>query len=100
MKDKIYKSPKVDFQEMKLLERVADTCWGYAYAWCDVDKNGVIEGAERIDLVDLGLGSNGCQGNAAKNALKDYFSKYFGFIPSDNDVSPNTHSKLINVPKS
>ena len=100
MENKIYESPRADFQEMKLLERVADTCWGYAYAWCDADKNGVIEGPERIDLVELGLGATGCQGNAARNALKNYFLENFGFPPTDAQVSTNTKSDLIQVPKS
>ena len=95
MENKIYESPKVDFQEMKLLERVADKCWGYAYAWYDADGDGVVDDKEKIDLYKLGLGTNGCQGASARNALKNYFAKNFGVNLSDDDVSTNTGSELV-----
>lgn len=92
-----YESPKFEFEEMMLTERVADTCWGYAYAWYDADSDGKIDEAtgEKVNLNTLGLGSSGCQGNAARKALKDYFFGKFGVDLSDDDVSTNTKSPLV-----
>lgn len=95
MGNRKYESPKVDFQEMKLLERVADKCWGYSYAWYDADKDGVIDGGEKVQLGSLGLGANGCQGNAAESALKKYYKDNFSIDLSDNDVKVNTKSKTV-----
>ena len=95
MENKKYESPKVDFQQMKLLERVADTCWGYAYAWYDADGNGKIEGAEKVTLSSLGLGTNGCKGSAAREELKKYYEGLGVAGLTDDDVSTNTKSKLI-----
>lgn len=98
MVNRRYESPKVDFQEMKLLERVADTCWGYAYAWYDADGDKSIDEGEKIDLSRLGLGANGCQGNAAENALVNYFN---GIVTdpnrkiTTNDVKVNTKSTVV-----
>ena len=58
---------------MKLLERVADTCWGYAYAWFDADEDGQIDESERVKLSELGLKDKGCQGSAARDALYDHW---------------------------
>ena len=95
MKNKKYESPKVDFQQMKLLERVADTCWGYAYAWYDADGNGKIEGKEKVNLSKIGLGTNGCQGKSARDALKNYYESLGAVGLTDIDVSTNTKSKTI-----
>lgn len=95
MENKRYESPKVYFQQMKLLERVADTCWGYAYAWYDVDGNGKIEGAEKVNLSQLGLGQSGCKGSAAREALKKYYAGLGVAGLTNDDVSTNTKSKLI-----
>lgn len=88
-----YESPKFEFESLMLTERVADTCWGYAYAWCDVDKNGIIEGAERVKLSDLGLGENGCQGYGI-GKLYEYFTNMGANITMD-DVKTNTKSDAI-----
>lgn len=90
-----YESPKFEFEEMQLTEKVADTCWGYAYAWYDADKDGTIDGIEKVELNNIGLGSSGCQGQAAKDALKEYFNGHFGVSLTDTDVSTNTKSHLV-----
>ena len=92
-----YESPRFDFEEMQLTEKVADTCWGYAYAWYDADKDGKIDvqDGEKVELSDLGLGASGCQGDSAREALQAYFKGKFGVNLSKNDVSTNTHSTLV-----
>lgn len=90
-----YESPKFEFQEMRLMERVADTCWGYAYAWYDADRDGVIDGKEKVQLSDLGLNATGCQGSVAVEQLKGYFYENFGVRLSDKDVSTNTKSQVL-----
>ena len=39
MEKKSYESPEFGFQEMKLMERVAEKCWGHGYAWVDHDAD-------------------------------------------------------------
>lgn len=90
-----YESPKVEFQEMRLLERVADTCWGYAYAWYDADKDGILDDGEKVSLSSLGLKDKGCQGNAAREALKEYYFERFNVQLTNDDVSTNTGSKVV-----
>lgn len=92
-----YESPKFEFEEMMLTEKVADTCWGYAYAWYDADKDGEIDEAvgEKVYLKDIGLGANGCQGDAARDALKKYFFDKFQIELSKSDVATNTDSQLV-----
>lgn len=92
-----YESPRFDFEEMQLTEKVADTCWGYAYAWYDADKDGKIDvqDGEKVELSKLGLGASGCQGEAAREALKAYFFDKFDVKLSDNAVSTNTKSPLV-----
>ena len=80
---------------MMLSEKVADKCWGYAYAWYDADQDGSIDGPEKVELSNLGLGDTGCQGNAAREALKEYFYLKFQISLSDDDVSTNTHSNVV-----
>lgn len=92
---KIYESPKFEFEELRLSERVADKCWGYAYAWYDADGNGSIDGGEKVKLSDIGLKENGCQGNAARTELQDYFWDTFKVKLTTDDVSTNTHSTTI-----
>lgn len=92
---KIYESPKFEFEELRLSERVAAVCWGYAYAWYDADKDGSIDGKELVKLSDLGLKENGCQGNAAREALQKYFFDTFEIRLSEKDVSTNTDSNVV-----
>lgn len=94
MENKKYESPKVDFQQMKLLEKVADKCWGYAYAWYDADKDGSIDEGEKVKLSSIGLGTSGCQGGNAESALKDYFNKFNANL-TDDDVKVNSKSTTI-----
>lgn len=95
MRNVRYESPKFEFQEMRLFERVANKCWGYAYAWYDADKDGAIDGSEKVELSTLGLGNTGCQGKDARESLKKYFKDNFGVTLSDNDVSTNTESTVV-----
>lgn len=88
-----YESPKFEFELLMLTERVADTCWGYAYAWCDVNGNGIIEGTEKVKLSDIGLGANGCQGYGI-DKLYEYFTAMGADITMD-DVNTNTKSNAI-----
>ncbi|MDI9241828.1 hypothetical protein [Fusibacillus kribbianus] len=95
MNQRTYESPRFEFEEMRLTEKIADKCWGYAYAWYDTDKDGVIDDGERVVLASLGLGPNGCQGSSARDVLKDHFKKVFGVDLTDEDVSTNTLSKSV-----
>lgn len=92
-----YESPRFDFEEMQLTEKVADTCWGYAYAWYDADGDQVIDvqDGEKVELSQLGLGASGCQGEAARKALMAYFNDKFGLGLTEDDVSTNTNSPLV-----
>lgn len=66
-----YESPKFDFQELKLFERVADTCWGTASIWLDTNGDSIIS---NIDI-QLATGG-GCKGSESalniNNAIKDF----------------------------
>lgn len=97
MENKKYESPKVDFQQMRILEKVADKCWGYAYAWYDVDGNGKIEGGEKVNLSSLGLGTTGCKGSSAREELKIYYEGLGATGLTKDDVSTNTKSTRIHV---
>lgn len=90
-----YESPKFEFEEMQLTEKVADTCWGFAYAWYDADKDGRIDGGEKVDLKSLGLGTTGCQGEDARTQLINYFREQFGVNLTEQEVSTNTKSKSV-----
>ena len=91
-----YESPKFDFQELRLAERVANTCWGYAYAWYDADQDGTIhDNGEKVELEKIGLGAHGCQGTAAEAALKKYYKDTFGIELSDEAVKVNTKSTVV-----
>ena len=93
MEKMIYESPKFEFQELKLAERVADTCWGVKYGWFDIDKDGVIDQNERISLD--GMGS--C--NAVQNLLAQYLNQHYSAVLdktiTGNDVKTNTHSNYV-----
>ncbi len=49
-----YERPKFEFQELQLLERVADTCWGYKEAWYDFNGNGTKDPSEIIPIGSYG----------------------------------------------
>lgn len=95
MKEKKYESPKFEFEELKLSERVADKCWGYAYAWYDADGDGNIDGGEKVELQSIGLGASGCQGNDARKTLINYFRNNFHVELSEDDVATNTMSQTV-----
>lgn len=90
-----YESPKFAFEELRLMEQVADTCWGYAYAWYDADGDRTIDGGEKVSLDTLGLGSRGCQGAAARKELIDYYSRKFNIKLDESDVATNTKSTTV-----
>lgn len=90
-----YESPKLTFRALTLSEHIADQCWGLAYAWYDFDKDGSIDGGEKVDLSTLGLGTSGCQGSAAQDALISYFYSTFGVTLSSDDVKVNTKSQVV-----
>lgn len=50
-----YKKPVFDFQEMQIMEKVADVCWGQAHhAYFDADRNGKIDANEQCFNVKTG----------------------------------------------
>ena len=63
MKNVKYVSPKFDFQELKLLERVSDTCFGNKVVWLDLDGNG--KGGANEPQIPM----TGCGGKEAAEAL-------------------------------
>lgn len=66
-----YESPKFDFEELKLFERVADKCWGTAQIWLDTNGDGIISG------VDINLATGGgCQGHASATALTNAINQF------------------------
>lgn len=92
MEKNVYESPRFGFQELRLLERVADKCWGASQAYIDVDKDGRFEGDE---IYDLGAG---CGGNdsASINQRMDWFLKHFpGLNIQASDMNTNVKSSII-----
>lgn len=77
MKD--YESPRFDFEELKLFERVADKCWGTASIWIDTNKDNAITAAD----IQLSTGG-GCQGNASATALNVAIADYNNMVMSSN----------------
>lgn len=92
-----YETPNFDFNEMKLTENIAATCWGYAYAWYDADSDGKIDydTGEKVILGDIGLGENGCQGDSARKALINYFIEKFNITLGKEEVSTATDSQTV-----
>lgn len=66
-----YESPKFEFQELKLFERVAETCWGTASIWLDTNGDSIIS---NIDI-QLSTGG-GCQGNASATAINNAIAEF------------------------
>lgn len=69
---KKYESPKFDFQELKLFERVADTCWGTASIWLDLNGDSMITPKVDINISTTG----GCQGSWSAGALKGVIDQF------------------------
>lgn len=63
-----YESPKFDFQEMKLAERVADKCWGAQYCW--VDHDGDPSTPSKEWEIYKSETTNGCEGNDPKSVAE------------------------------
>ncbi|MDO4941623.1 MAG: hypothetical protein Q4E73_02135 [Lachnospiraceae bacterium] len=89
MKTVKYESPKFDFQELKLMERVADQCWGFHYGWYDVDGDGQVDSGEIINLASMGS----C--NSVEEGLVKYINENFGQNITNNDVKTNSHSTIV-----
>ena len=91
-----YESPRFVFQELQLMERVAEKCWGCKYAWYDADSDGEIDSTE---IYDPGAGDkNGC-GNLSGSL--DDFLRGQG-VSEDvikSSTSPNTKDNGVLVPK-
>lgn len=66
-----YESPKFDFQELKLFERVADTCWGTASIWLDTNGDSIIS---NIDI-QLSTGG-GCKGNESAGNINNAIGEF------------------------
>lgn len=85
-----YEKPNFKFEEMRLMERIADKCWGYEYAFVDGNMNGVIE----LPGEKYHFPKNGCEGNNPDSLdirLKDLIAKFpllEGHIDND-DVATN-----------
>lgn len=92
MENERYESPRFEFHELKLVERIAEECWGTGNAWYDVDGDGV------IDSTDIHLDLNGgCKGKESANALNEWAQKIglnIHFTPN----SANTKDEGIIVP--
>lgn len=69
MKNVKYVSPKFDFQELKLLERVSDTCFGNKVVWLDLDGNG--KGGANEPQIPM----TGCGGKEAAEALNKWLKE-------------------------
>lgn len=91
-----YESPRFEFQEMRLLERVAAKCWGMGEGWVDAD--GIPGGA----TVSISFTTGGCQGQNDKeiqnriDAIVEQANWLAGKLTAD-DVNVNTKgSQLVN----
>ena len=80
----MYEKPVFQFQELKLMERVADTCWGAGSAWYDKNGNHAIEPDEIVELP-----GSGC------SKYEDIFSQNFGECPGNNTVNTKDSSLPI-----
>lgn len=83
-----YVKPEFGFQELKLYERVADTCWGTAQIWLDTNGDGGITGAD----INLATGG-GCKGNDSAGAINNAIAEFNTMANAYNE----THD--INVVK-
>ena len=84
MNKRMYEKPVFQFQELKLMERVADTCWGAGHAWYDKNGNEAIEPEEIVELP-----GNGCSG------YEDIFAFNFEIHPGNNTVNTKDSSLSI-----
>ena len=70
MEKKSYESPEFGFQEMKLMERVAEKCWGHGYAWVDHDA------VPNTPPENYYFSPSGCAGYDDQNRLNSLIQKY------------------------
>lgn len=71
-----YESPKFEFQEMRLLERVAAKCWGNdspLKGYYDVNGNGIYDTGDYYFNVDTTVNSCPDKGIAVVNWLKEKY---------------------------
>lgn len=85
-----YERPKFEFQELQLLERVADTCWGYKEAWYDSNGNGAKDPSEIIPIGNYGS----CKD--VENSLIEYFAN-IGISGSGDGHFCKTNTKSTTV---
>lgn len=84
MKKMQYKKPEFDFQEIQLMEKVADVCWGKShYAYFDENGDGIPNGNEPLLAIEKG---NSC--NDAKLKLIEKL-KQAGYIYDGTEVGTN-----------
>lgn len=77
-REKKYESPEFIFREMKLTEKVAETCWGYGWAFVDHDAN-----PETPPVNYYFIEGGGCEGNEEndlQNRLDRLLEKYENLI--------------------
>ncbi len=84
MNKRMYEKPVFQFQELKLMERVADTCWGAGKVWSDKNGNGKTDPEEIVELP-----GNGC------SDYENIFSSNFGVYPDNNAVNTKDSSLSI-----
>ncbi len=70
MKSAKYVSPKFEFQELKLVERIANKCFGNGVVWLDLDGNG--KGGANEPEIPMG----GCGGIKAANELNGWLREH------------------------
>lgn len=87
-----YERPNFDFQEMKLMEKVADKCWGNGYAYVDANGDDKIDmdpiNGEVFNFIESGTGCKGGPENdlLRKNLILDRFPN---LTITDADVATN-----------
>ncbi|WP_178552448.1 hypothetical protein [Frisingicoccus sp.] len=90
MEKKSYESPEFGFQEMRLLERVADVCWGKSHhAWYDQDGDGTMDAGEQ----EFYIQGNSC--NDARLNLEAQLNAAGLPFDSKKDTKENVNSSLI-----
>lgn len=97
MKKVEYESPRFEFQEMKLVERVAKQCWALHTAWYDKDGEGDVDADEVVSLDNVeGASGEGC---ASEDLLIKHFQKYFpGVTFPPKTFSPSVTNSTVVVP--
>lgn len=77
---KTYEKPEFVFRELKLFERVADTCWGTATVWLDTDRDGKITPGLDINLTTSG----GCKGKDSSVVLNSEVDRFNAMVSASN----------------